>query len=58
MTESAADDFCLIAQSHDQLGKDLRESSSRPIYMEPGDKLTVAASAANSIIVTAYGRIL
>jgi hypothetical protein len=45
-----------LHESHD-LAKTY-EIIEGPIYMEPGDKLTVAASAANAIIVTAYGRIL
>ena len=51
-----ADDYGLI---HDHtISAKTYEITEGPIYMEPGDKLTVAASAANAIIVTAYGRII
>jgi hypothetical protein len=53
---AVVDDFCLL-HDHTINSKDYEVIES-PIYLEPGDRIVVAASAANAIILTAYGRIL
>jgi hypothetical protein len=53
---AAVDDFCLL-HNH-TINSKAYEVIESPIYMEPGDRIIVSASAANAIIVNAYGRIL
>lgn len=50
------DDFCLV-HNH-TINSKKYEVIESPIYMEPGDRIVVHASNDDSIIVTAYGRIL
>jgi hypothetical protein len=54
--EAAVDDFSLL-HNH-TINSKAYEVIESPIYMEPGDRIVVSASAANVIIVNAYGRIL
>ena len=53
---AAVDNFSLL---HDHtINSKAYEVIESPIYLEPGDRIVVSASAANAIIVNAYGRIL
>ncbi len=53
---AVVDDFCLL---HDYtINSKTYTVLEHEIYMEPGDRIVVHASAANAIIVTAYGRIM
>lgn len=53
---AVADNFVLL-HNHAINAKTFEVIES-PIYLEPGDYITVAASATNAVILTAYGRIL